>query len=136
MGRVGNSLASATFTNETASGWQTVAFASPVAITANTTYVASYHTSGYYSANGNFFASAYVNAPLTAPSSSASGGNGIYAYGSAVTFPTNSYNATNYWVDVLFSPTGAGGGRSGHNQLDERDGNGRDGVQLSDHGDQ
>ena len=106
----GNVLASATFADETASGWQTVVFASPVAITANTTYVASYHTSGYYSADGNFFASAYVNAPLTAPSSSASGGNGVYAYGSAVTFPTNTYNATNYWVDLLFSPTGAGGG--------------------------
>ena len=41
----GTQLAQATFTNETASGWQRVTFASPVPITANTTYVASYHTS-------------------------------------------------------------------------------------------
>src|SRR5207248_2555269 len=35
-------LASATFTNETASGWQQVTFATPVTIQANTTYVAAY----------------------------------------------------------------------------------------------
>ena len=100
----GTLLASATFTNETASGWQTVNFASPVAITANTTYVASYHSSGYYSANANYFAAAYVNAPLTAPDSASSGGNGVYAYGASVSFPTNTYNASNYWADVVFSP--------------------------------
>ena len=38
----GTLLARATFTSESASGWQTVNFSSPVAITANTTYVASY----------------------------------------------------------------------------------------------
>ena len=42
----GNLLATATFTNETASGWQQVNFSNPVAITAGTTYVASYHTNG------------------------------------------------------------------------------------------
>ena len=101
----GSLLASATFANETASGWQTVTFASPVAIAANTTYVASYHSNGFYSADGNFFATAYTNGPLTAPASASSGGNGVYAYGSSVSFPTNTFNATNYWVDVMFSPT-------------------------------
>jgi hypothetical protein len=37
----GTKLATANFTNETASGWQTVTFTSPVSVTANTTYVAS-----------------------------------------------------------------------------------------------
>ena len=32
-----------------------------------------------------------------------SGGNGVYAYGASSTFPTNTYNATNYWVDVVFT---------------------------------
>ena len=42
-----------TFAGETASGWQEVALSSPVAITANTTYVASYHSSaGYYVDDG------------------------------------------------------------------------------------
>jgi hypothetical protein len=35
-------LAQATFTNETASGWQQVLFSSPVAITAGVSYVVSY----------------------------------------------------------------------------------------------
>ena len=27
----------------------------------------------------------------------------FYAYGSGSAFPTNSYNASNYWVDVIFN---------------------------------
>ena len=47
----GQLLATATFTNETASGWQQANFATPVAITANTVYVASYHApNGGYAA--------------------------------------------------------------------------------------
>ena len=43
-GRIlGTLLASGTFTGESASGWQKLAFASPVAVTANTAYVASYY---------------------------------------------------------------------------------------------
>ena len=64
----GTLLATATFTGETASGWQQVNFASPVAITANTTYVVSYHTeTGFYSANLSYFAtSGLTNGPLRA----------------------------------------------------------------------
>ena len=53
--------------NETASGWQQVNFSNPVAITAGTTYVASYHTNGDYSADPNLFATALTSGPLTAP---------------------------------------------------------------------
>ena len=54
----GTCLPTATFTNETACGWQQVNFSTPVAVTANTVYVASYHTNtGNYAANNNFFAS-------------------------------------------------------------------------------
>jgi Domain of unknown function (DUF4082)/Bacterial Ig domain/Cadherin-like domain len=100
----GTLLASATFTNETASGWQQVNFATPVGITAGTTYVASYHTNGNYSADPNYFAAAQTNGPLTAPASSPSTPNGVYAYGSSSLFPTNSFNATNYNVDAVFKP--------------------------------
>jgi len=100
----GSLLATATFTNETASGWQQVNFANPVPVTAGTTYVASYHTNGDYSADPNLFANALTNGPLTAPSNSTSGGNGVYAYGSSSLFPANSGNATSYGVDVLFKP--------------------------------
>ncbi len=68
-------LGTATFTNETASGWQQVLFSNPIAITAGTTYVASYHTNGNYSADPNYFATSHTNGFLTAPSSASSGGN-------------------------------------------------------------
>ena len=100
----GTLLATAIFTNETASGWQQVNFLTPVNITANTTYIASYFTAiGEYSADEDYFANAVTNGPLTAPSNSSSGGNGVYAYGSSDSFPNNTYNANNYWVDVVFT---------------------------------
>jgi hypothetical protein len=40
-----------------------------------------------------------TNGPLTALA-----GGGVYAYGSANAFPSNSFNASNYWVDVVYSP--------------------------------
>ncbi|MDQ0322201.1 hypothetical protein QO002_004407 [Pararhizobium capsulatum DSM 1112] len=98
----GTRLATATFTNETTAGWQTVTFSQPVTITAGTTYVASYHSNGNYAVSPNYFNASRTNGPLTAPSSSSSGGNGVYAYGANGIFPGGSYNASNYWVDVLF----------------------------------
>jgi len=105
----GTLLATATFTNETSSGWQQVNFTPPVSIVANTVYVASYHTNvSHFSLNLNAFASAGVdNAPLHALASASSGGNGLYAYSSSSVFPTNTYQASNYWVDVVFSTASA-----------------------------
>ena len=98
----GTLLASATFTNETASGWQQVTFSKPVAVTAGTTYVASYFApNGHYSATSNGLSSAVSNPPLAAVASSTSP-NGVYTYGSLSAFPNASFNSTNYWVDVLF----------------------------------
>ena len=99
----GTLIASATFLNETASGWQQVNFPTPVAITANTVYVASYFTSsGNYARDGNFFAASGVdNAPLHALSNAAANGNGVYAYGPNPSFPNQTYGASNYWVDVV-----------------------------------
>ena len=95
----GQLLASGTFTGESASGWQELDFTSPVAVTAGTTYVASYLTStGHYAITAQGLASAVTNGPLTAQAA-----GGVFAYGSASTFPTDSYNASNYWVDVVYS---------------------------------
>ena len=100
----GTKLASVTFTGESASGWQQATFATPVAITAGTVYVASYFAPvGHYSANGSYFTAAVDNPPLHALKDGTSGGNGVYAYAGASTFPTNTYNSANYWVDVVFS---------------------------------
>jgi Domain of unknown function (DUF4082)/Bacterial Ig domain/Purple acid Phosphatase, N-terminal domain/Fibronectin type III domain len=103
----GTLLASATFGGETASGWQEVDFGTPVAISANTVYVASYHApSGGYSVDLGYFAnSPRDSAPLHALRDGASGGNGLYLYGATSGFPTNTYQSSNYWVDVVFSQT-------------------------------
>jgi len=98
----GQLLARATFTDETASGWQIVAFSQPISISAGVTYVASYHSNGFYAATPNYFTTSHTNGLLTAPSSAASGGNGLYAYGTSSVFPSASYSSTNYWVDVFY----------------------------------
>jgi hypothetical protein len=99
----GTLMASVTFAGETASGWQQATFSSPVAIAANTTYVVSYQTpNGFYSANGSYFSSAADTPPLHGLASGTDGSNGVYSYGPTA-FPTNSYNNTNYWVDVIFN---------------------------------
>jgi methionine-rich copper-binding protein CopC len=86
----GAAIATATAGSETASGWQTVLFPAPVAISANTTYTASYFApNGNYAADGNYFAAAYNQGPLHA----AGGSNGVYQYGGG--YPTSSYNSTN-----------------------------------------
>ncbi|NEH28002.1 DUF4082 domain-containing protein [Rhizobium ruizarguesonis] len=96
----GTKLATLTFTNETASGWQTAYFTSPVSLTVGQTYTASYHTnSGHYSTTISYFTSNVTSGPLTAPAS----GNGVYTYGSASLYPTSTYQSTNYWVDVMFT---------------------------------
>jgi hypothetical protein len=101
----GTLLASATFTGETVSGWQQVTFATPVAVTANTVYVASYFApNGRYASDNNFFTSAGVdNGPVHLLRSGVSGSNGVYRYGSSSGFPSQSFLDTNYWVDVVFT---------------------------------
>ena len=98
-------LATATFTGETASGWQQVNFGTPVAIAANTIYVASYFApAGHYADNYSYFASSgHTNGPLTALANSTPGGDGVYKYGASGGFPNSTYKASNYWVDVVFS---------------------------------
>jgi hypothetical protein len=99
----GTLLATATFTNETASGWQQVNLPKPVTLAPMTTYVVAYHTNGFYSGDSNYFAKPLKSGPLTAPASSANAGNGVYAYGSTGIFPVSTYTSCNYWVDVIFS---------------------------------
>jgi hypothetical protein len=103
----GVALASATFNNESGSGWQQVIFPNPVAISANTVYVASYHTTGgHYSIDKNYFAGNGIDSgPLNALGTTASGSNGVFAYGAPTLFPNQSFAASNYWVDVLFTVT-------------------------------
>ncbi len=101
----GTLLASATFPGETSSGWQQANFTSPVPISADVGYVASYHTPGNYSADSNYFSAARTVGPLTAPAS----GNRLYTYGTGVVFPSSTFSGSNYYVDVVFNSGGGGG---------------------------
>ena len=102
--RTGQKLATATFANETADGWQTVNFSSPVAVKAGTTYVISYHANnGHYSVVRNYFSSSREVGPLNTPANA-----GVFAYGADSAFPNQSYQASNYYVDVLLSNTPLG----------------------------
>ena len=104
-------------------------FASPVSITAGTTYVASYHTSGYYSATQGQFSGAGVdNAPLHAPADAAGARQRrLRLRRRRRPSRPSTYASTNYSVDVVFNdgvdttkPTvtstdaGVGGHRCGH----------------------
>lgn len=91
----GSVLGRLTFSDGPA-GWQEATFDTPIAVSAGTTYVAStFMPNGHYSFTSNFFATPYVNSPLT-------GLLGVYTYGGDL-FPTQSYNNGNYYVDVTFT---------------------------------
>ncbi len=101
--RVGNLLASVTFT-ETASGWQEESLLTSVPIAANTTYVAAYWSSlGDYPADIGHYIIPRFNDPLTGLADGVDGPNGVYQYSTTPAFPTQSGpDHTNYWVDVVF----------------------------------
>ena len=97
----GTRLAMVTFTQETQTGWQRAAFSTPVAIAAGTAYVVSYYApQGHYAADPSFFAAPLDTGVLHASRVA----NGLYRYG-ASGFPTQTYQQTNYWVDVSFVPS-------------------------------
>jgi hypothetical protein len=86
--------------------WEEADFASPIPIAANTSYIAAYYTPvGRYVETNYGLTNGAMNGPLVAPASSQVGGNGIYRYGSSIRFPQYTYNATNYFVDIVFAPT-------------------------------
>jgi hypothetical protein len=98
----GTLLATGTFTNESSQGWEELDFSTPVPVTAGTTYVASYHTnSGHYAYTSGGLSSAVTNGPLTALAN-----GGVYSYGSSNAFPDSTYDDSNFWVDVVYEPTG------------------------------
>jgi hypothetical protein len=117
--RDGQLLAQAMFTNESASGWQRVSFSSPVPISANTTYVASYHTDvGFYSVNQDYFATTgHQFGPLRALGNGEDGPNGVYRYG-ASGFPSDSYRSSNYWVTPVFTTDLTGAGSPGISRVE------------------
>jgi hypothetical protein len=85
-------------------GWQEVAFDTPVAISSDTTYIASYHSQGGgYAVDNEYFGTSVNNGPLHALASGLDGGNGVFAYSATPAFPDDAFQSTNYWVDVSFT---------------------------------
>jgi Domain of unknown function (DUF4082)/Bacterial Ig domain len=108
----GTQLGAVTFTGETGTGWQQANFATPIAVTPGTTYLASYYApAGHYASDDGYFVlGGHDSAPLHALAAGVAGANGVYTYsvGSSGGFPSQDFQSTNYWVDVVFSP-GSGG---------------------------
>ncbi|MFC7533532.1 DUF4082 domain-containing protein [Actinoplanes sp. GCM10030250] len=98
----GDRLATGSFSGESSAGWQKLVFEDPEPVTKNTVYVASYTApNGHYAADGAAFSLTGVDSsPLNVPKATLTQGNGVFAYNQG--FPTHSYNATNYYVDVTF----------------------------------
>jgi hypothetical protein len=98
-------LASATFTGESAGGWQQVTFSSPVPIQAGAVYVVSFSSGGgRFGITTNFFTSGVTNGPLEALPASVNGGDGVYS-AQPGTFPNVNGKGMNFWADVAFSPS-------------------------------
>ncbi|WP_244931721.1 DUF4082 domain-containing protein [Nocardioides sp. W7] len=101
----GERLATATFGNETATGWQRVDFASPVAVAAGEQYVASYTApNGRYSVETDAFSSiAWLRAPFRVPGGFGAPPSGVY--GAPGNFPQESHANTGYFVEPVYSVT-------------------------------
>ena len=95
----GELVASGTFANETADGWQDLLFDQPVLATPGQVYVASYYSpTANYSAENEYFLEPLTVGPITAHA----GANGVYQYGDTSAFPEFSYRSSNYWVTPLW----------------------------------
>ncbi|MDF0494637.1 DUF4082 domain-containing protein [Bradyrhizobium yuanmingense] len=95
----GQELATVTFSNESASGWQQQALATPLTITAGATYVVSVNSNSHYVSTLEGFNSGISNGGLNAPAAA-----GVFDY-SAGLFPTEVYRNTNYFRDIVFAPS-------------------------------
>ncbi|MEV4988626.1 DUF4082 domain-containing protein [Pseudarthrobacter sp. LMD1-1-1.1] len=94
----GQQLASVTFSGESTAGWQTATFSQPVAIAADTEYIAAYKSlTGTYSYTQGGFSTGFTSGPLRTTQ-----GSGGYSYSSD--FPGNS-SSNSYLVDVVFTST-------------------------------
>ena len=92
----GTLLGQVTFTGETASGWQTQQLASPLTLANNQAYVISVNRNNFYPLTTGGLASQIIAGPV----SSFVGANGVFA-DTAGTFPTGSWNSSNYFVDLV-----------------------------------
>ena len=101
----GTRIATVTFRNETASGWQTAALTKPVALKSGTSYVVSYRvpTGGRYATTQNFTGGSRSSLVTVSPRNS-----GVYTYSASGSHPKSQWRSSQYWADVVFSTAGRG----------------------------
>ena len=97
----GGLIASVTFTNESASGWQTQVLPTSLTLQAGQTYVLSVNANSRYV----FTAAGLQTARTSGSVRTVVGANGVYAL-TGGEFPTQTYNASDYFVDMQFVPDG------------------------------
>lgn len=108
----GTLLGSATFGALTAGAWNTVAAGAGIAVDEDISYRARVHTTAArYVARGNFFAAGNITRGNirglqdgAAPPGLTSIRNGTYFYNATPTYPQDAFNASAYFVDVVFEP--------------------------------
>lgn len=92
----GVQVASASFTNETASGWQEVALNTPYMISAYEEYTVSVNSNSEYAYTAGELATSIVNGPL----STIAGANGVY--GTPGQYPVSHFQGANYYRDIVY----------------------------------
>ena len=96
----GTVLGQVTINAPTAGAWAQANLATPVTISANTTYVASYSVTG--GASWQYLSEGLATQVTSGPLSTIVGNNGVYNT-TAGAFPTLSSASANYWADVCFN---------------------------------
>jgi hypothetical protein len=89
-----------------AHGWQDTLFDAPVPLEPGKTYIASYHApNAAYAFQYSYFTNnAYSAGPIVASQSVQGDGNGVFCYDAAsCSFPTDTYQDSNYWVTPLWA---------------------------------
>ena len=95
----GTLLESVAFSNE-AAGWMQATLATPVNIQAGSIYVVSVNANVYYADTDFGLSNSLVNGPIH---TIADNDNGVFSQ-PPDTFPTDVFNNTNYYRDVVFQP--------------------------------
>ena len=100
VGRVwsasGQQLAQASFENESSSGWQRQALATPLSLQPGQVYTLSVGLNAFYSKTVGGLSASLASGPLH----SVAGANGVFAE-AAGQFPSDSWQSSNYFVDAV-----------------------------------
>lgn len=122
----GTILGTVTFGALTPNSWNTIAFATPIPVVSTKAYRIGVRSSvGRYTATPSTFTAPIVNGNLTGVQNLfLNVGKGSFLNGTFATditsYPTQAFNAANYFVDVVFEAGGGGGPTTVTSDLDLR----------------